>query len=149
MDEFFLDHNETIQVRLVDGVPNMMGRVEIGFHGVWGTVCNANWDIHDAHVVCRQLGYDKALVATINSAFGKSVGYVWGSVLDCRGEEARLEDCTIGISSASGYCLDHAEDVGVVCAGAWFDIHVKFFPLVNSMHPICYAVLYILLHMIK
>ena len=115
---FFIDHNETIQVRLVDGVPSMLGRVEIGFHGVWGTVCDANWDIHNAHVVCRQLGYDKALIATINSAFGKGVGYVWGSVLNCRGEETRIEDCTIGISSASGSCFNHAEDVGVVCTGA-------------------------------
>ena len=107
-----------MQVRLVDGVTNMIGRVEIGFHGVWGTVCDANWDIHDAHVVCRQLGYDKALIATINSAFGKGVGTVWGNVVNCRGEETRIEDCTIGIPSASGSCLNHAEDVGVVCTGA-------------------------------
>ena len=95
-----------------------MGRVEIGFHGLWGTVCDTSWDIHDAHVVCRQLGYDKALIATINSAFGKGVGNVWGETLNCRGEETKVEDCNIRISSPSGSCRNHAEDVGVVCTGA-------------------------------
>ena len=113
-----IEHNETIEVRLADGISNIMGRVEIGFHGLWGTVCDANWDIHDAHVVCRQLGYDKALVATINSAFGKGVGNVWGELLNCRGEETKVEDCNIRISPTYGSCSNHAEDVGVVCTGA-------------------------------
>lgn len=35
----------------------MEGRVEICFSRVWGTVCNSRWSVHDAVVVCRQLGY--------------------------------------------------------------------------------------------
>ena len=33
------------------------GRVEICFHGNWGTICHYGWGESNAAVVCRQLGY--------------------------------------------------------------------------------------------
>ena len=53
------DHgcNET-DIRLVDGETEREGRLEICINGVWGSVCNHGWDIKNARVVCRQLGYN-------------------------------------------------------------------------------------------
>ena len=32
--------------------------MEICLNGTWGTVCDNYWNIPDAEVVCKQLGYD-------------------------------------------------------------------------------------------
>jgi len=43
-------------IRLADGQSATEGRVELCINGVWGSVCDDNWDPSDARVVCRQLG---------------------------------------------------------------------------------------------
>ena len=47
-------------VRLADGDSSFNGRVEIFHDNEWGTICDDEFGIADAHVICRQLGYDYA-----------------------------------------------------------------------------------------
>ena len=44
-------------IRLVDGTSPYNGRVEVFVGGVWGTLCDNEWDALDAMVVCRQLNF--------------------------------------------------------------------------------------------
>ena len=46
---------------MAGGEDEKEGRVEICSGGLWGTICGVyGWDINDATVVCRQLGYQNA-----------------------------------------------------------------------------------------
>ena len=65
---------EFLPVRLVNGSDSSNGRVEVFHNGTWGTVCDDYWDIRDAEVVCRQLGFVRAVSAESFAHFGSGVG---------------------------------------------------------------------------
>lgn len=50
------------------------GNVEIFHNGIWGNVCDDEWDVKDAIVVCRQLGFKGVKRITHSSYFGKITG---------------------------------------------------------------------------
>ena len=43
-------------VRLAAG-NSTEGRVELCYGNQWGTVCDYLWDLNEANMVCKQLGY--------------------------------------------------------------------------------------------
>ena len=94
------------------------GRVEVLYKGVWGTICGDSWDLRDADVVCRQLGYEGALSALRNttvrySAFGQRTGQIWLNELNCNGNETSISDCKH--RGWGAHDCRYYFDAGVVC----------------------------------
>ncbi|KAL5479762.1 hypothetical protein EMCRGX_G023335 [Ephydatia muelleri] len=104
-------------VRLVGGSTPNSGRVEVQYYGVWGRVCsNYYWDIKDATVVCRQLGYIEADRVSTYAEFGQGTGTIWMSNVACTGSESSLDQCAFSGWSYYNYCY-YGTDAGVVCRG--------------------------------
>ena len=104
-------------IRLVGGYSPASGRVEIGFNNTWGTVCDDGWDIQDARVMCRMLGYPTALAATLKSSFGRGTGRIWMEDVGCLGSEKSIDKCVhSGWGRISSSC-SHSRDAGIVCGG--------------------------------
>ncbi|KAL8173917.1 UNVERIFIED_CONTAM: Lysyl oxidase 2 [Gekko kuhli] len=90
------------------------GRIEVFYNGEWGTVCDDDFSIHSANVVCRQLGYVEAVSWIPSSKYGKGEGRIWLDNVYCTGKETSLAMCTSngwGVSDCK-----HTEDVSVVCS---------------------------------
>eukprot|EP00058_Branchiostoma_floridae_P003918 XP_002589406.1 hypothetical protein BRAFLDRAFT_77850 [Branchiostoma floridae] len=103
-----------IQIRLVGGANPLEGRVEVrNGTGQWGSVCDDNFDLQDADVVCRQLGFGAALEVKLAGHFGEGSGNVWLDEVACRGNETDLGDCPADSWGRSD--CSHKEDAGVVC----------------------------------
>uniref|UniRef100_A0A8C0HCB1 SRCR domain-containing protein n=1 Tax=Chelonoidis abingdonii TaxID=106734 RepID=A0A8C0HCB1_CHEAB len=103
------------ELRLVNGSSPCAGRVEVKHQDRWGTVCDNNWDMEDAEVVCKQLGCGSAVSAHGQAYFGEGSGPTWLILANCDGDESALWDCTH--EGWGAFQCYHSFDTGVICSG--------------------------------
>jgi len=118
---------------LVGGNWSGAGRVEIFHNGTWGTVCDDYWDIKDARVVCRELGYPDAVSAPQSAHFGRGSGPIWLDDVFCSGNERSIVGCV-----HNGWGVEncgHSEDASVFCSIEYHldtDLRITHRPGVNE-----------------
>jgi hypothetical protein len=84
------------------------------FNGQWGTICDDSWDISDARVVCRQLGYQNAVRALEGDEVDDGTGQIWLDEVACTGSEQNLGSCRH--NGWENHDCDPDEDAGVECS---------------------------------
>nr|XP_006013074.2 PREDICTED: deleted in malignant brain tumors 1 protein-like [Latimeria chalumnae] len=100
--------------RLVNGPNRCSGRVELQFRDTWGSVCDHEWDLQDADVLCRQSNCGYAIATPGGAAFGEGSGTIWADEFQCKGNESSLWECPIKPSSY--HSCTHKNDAGVICS---------------------------------
>ena len=110
---FLLD----VKVRLRGSNSSHEGRVEVYHEGEWGTICDDQWGLKEAAVVCRMLNYSTAGKAVrvaykyygrVNSSF-----HIWMDNVKCRGDEQTIAACRH--NGWNVHDCNHIEDAGIVC----------------------------------
>ncbi|XP_035814090.1 lysyl oxidase homolog 3B isoform X1 [Amphiprion ocellaris] len=105
---------EKLKVRLA-GYPRKHneGRIELFYKGEWGTICDDDFSLANANVLCRQLGFVSATGWTHSAKYGKGQGKIWLDNVQCGGGEKSIELCK-SRGWGNSDCT-HDEDAGVVC----------------------------------
>ena len=88
--------------------------MEIFYKDNWGTVCDDDWDVNDARVVCRQLGFPDAVSAPHSARFGRGNGQIWLDDVRCSGNESSIVNCQHrgwGVRNCG-----HYDDASVICS---------------------------------
>ncbi|XP_061599418.1 lysyl oxidase homolog 3B isoform X2 [Cololabis saira] len=106
--------SQRLQVRLA-GYPRKHneGRVELFHKGEWGTICDDDFSITNANVLCRQLGFVEATGWTHSAKYGQGQGKIWLDNVLCQGGEKSIDLCK-SRGWGNSDCT-HDEDAGVVC----------------------------------
>ncbi|XP_011801481.1 PREDICTED: lysyl oxidase homolog 3 isoform X3 [Colobus angolensis palliatus] len=89
------------------------GRVEIQRAGEWGTICDDDFTLQAAHVLCRELGFTEATGWTHSAKYGPGTGRIWLDNLSCSGTEQSVAECA-SRGWGNSDCT-HDEDAGVIC----------------------------------
>ncbi|XP_037817731.1 uncharacterized protein LOC119607724 isoform X1 [Lucilia sericata] len=104
--------NAPIKYRLEGGRSSNEGRLEVFYRGEWGTVCDDDFGLKEAQVVCNSFGlYGKPEIA--KNIYGPGSGPIWLDQVSCLGNETKIDECNHW-SWGENNC-NHTEDVGLKC----------------------------------
>lgn len=100
---------------------------------MWRRVLDDDWNIKDAHVVCRQLQCGIAEKAYYLPRSERGMGPVGLRSVQCAGHETQLMLCNTSCSQTVPTGV--AEDIGVFCSGELLCERYRMLPRVDSSPP--------------
>ncbi|XP_028275118.1 scavenger receptor cysteine-rich type 1 protein M130-like [Parambassis ranga] len=100
-------------VRLVEGTNVCSGRLEVKSDQSWSSVCEDDFNLQNAEVVCRELGCGAPSVLQA-ALYGEVEPLVWSKEFQCGGHESALLDC--GSSQSTENSCSAGKAVGLTCS---------------------------------
>ena len=85
-------------------------------------ICGYSWDIKDAWIVCKQLGFASVVEFTTNSQFGRVNDLFRMRNVNCLGTERLLANCP---HTKDGYCSS-SRIAGVICSSEYIGESLYF-----------------------
>ncbi|NWZ01841.1 C163A protein, partial [Loxia curvirostra] len=117
--------------RLENGSSGCSGRVEVAVRGTWGSVCASEWDVADAHVLCRHLGCGRAFSVPPGGSFGSGEGPLRPDAFGCSGSERHPGECPVAVLGKPPCAPGNAAAVN--CSGV--DIVTEEVDSISGMGP--------------
>uniref|UniRef100_A0A3B5RAU8 SRCR domain-containing protein n=1 Tax=Xiphophorus maculatus TaxID=8083 RepID=A0A3B5RAU8_XIPMA len=105
----------TYNIRLVQGTDRCSGRLEVKTDQSWSSVCEKDFDLQDAEVVCREIGCGPPSVHQ-GALYGEAEAPVGSREFLCEGSESALLNCSSRKSSGRNSCSP-GQAVGLTCSG--------------------------------
>ena len=68
--------------------------MEVYHNGEWSAVCDDGWNLDDAHLVCRELGFSKAISTRNHGISIQDVSSICLNNLKCVGTEWTITNCS-------------------------------------------------------
>ena len=113
-------HYPVVTVKLEPSSSQTRGLIQVMYNNTWGSVCSEYWDLEDANVICRQLGYESAISTFTGITDGYSVtGTIWISRSACLGTETSIGDCFMESIWGENTCT-HEQDMAVECSSGMY-----------------------------
>ncbi|XP_043976263.1 scavenger receptor cysteine-rich type 1 protein M130-like, partial [Gambusia affinis] len=100
--------------RLVQGTNRCSGRLEVKTNQSWSSVCEKDFDLQDAKVVCREIGCGPPSVLQ-GALYGEAEAPVGSREFLCEGSESALLNCSSRKSSGRNSCSP-GQAVGLTCS---------------------------------
>ena len=100
------------ELRLTGG-DSSRGTVEFSLNGVWGTICDNEWNIVNADIACSMLGFKRALRALKGSSFGEGTSPVLLDNVRCETNQKSISRCTHDVTTRTR--CGRGKDASVVC----------------------------------
>ncbi|XP_036336619.1 uncharacterized protein LOC118746806 isoform X9 [Rhagoletis pomonella] len=104
--------NSPVEYRLQGGRSPSEGRLEVRYRGEWGTVCDDDFGLKEAQVICNSMGF-YGLPTIAKNVYGPGSGPIWLDQVSCFGNETSLEQCNHW--TWGEHNCNHTEDVGLKC----------------------------------
>ena len=94
------------------------GIVQIRDYGRWGSFCDRFWGLTQGHVVCRELGYRRALFTTLGAlgdVYEQQSGPILVEEAQCTGHESSISHCDLTYTTRDIDDCDYNHVGGVIC----------------------------------